>query len=415
VNRPERNAKNRIDRLIQLLGRAECPGGVTFVVSMPGTQKRATQALKNLGASAIHILTPSVGGWGKTALAAWSKEVGIAAENIHLKWPDANHPWARAGGWTVTGQAIGVLHDKGVQLNQLPLDARFSDQHLNGDERWSHAKLYLLKIPRKKKRQLLVTSANWSPAAWGAGNEAPSNFELGVLFETDWKMLEDFNGGLSAPFCTTRPNTGDAKLQWAEATWDGKRIELLARSSDASTPVSATVSFGAAAEKRVFLTSGEAAISWTDPEKTPLTAQFAQDIETLEVNVVDLRPPTEFSKTSLPEVDPSLAAALREAFLLQRYGGPAVDFESISGQGSVHLPKKEFAPAADYSVQAWLEARAAFNVVDQWREALGKAKADPVLLERVSLDGHELRALYKRREGPAAGAEEFGWRLEEEA
>ena len=71
------NAKRRIDRLIELLARAECPDGVTFVASIPGSEKRGTQALKRLAPSAIHILTPTVGDWAKVTLAAWSKDVGI--------------------------------------------------------------------------------------------------------------------------------------------------------------------------------------------------------------------------------------------------------------------------------------------------------------------------------------------------
>ena len=120
----------------------------------------------------------------------------------------------------------------------------------------------------------------------------------------------------------------------------------------------------------------------------------------LEVNVMDLRPHKEFSKTSLPEVDPSLAAALRDAFLLQRYGGPVVDLESIPGLGGVRGPVRASAPAADYAVQAWLNARSAFGIIDQWRAALVKAKIEPTLLERVRLDGRDLCALYQRSPGP---------------
>jgi hypothetical protein len=408
------NAKRRIDRLTQLLARAECPEGVTFVASMPGSEKRATQALKRLAPGAIHILTPTVGDWGKETLTAWSKDVGVALEKIHLKWLDANHPWANQNGWTLTEAAEKILRDKGVQLNRLPPDARFSEEHADGDERWSHAKLYLLTVPRKKKRHLLVTSANWSPSAWGAGKDEPArNFELGVLLETNWKILEEIDGMLSAPFCASRPHTGNATLQWAEASWDGERIECRARSSDPTTAVRASLSFTSGANKQVSLVSGLAALPWKDPDVTPLTAEFSQGDETLEVSVIDLRPPKEFSKTPLPEVDPSIAAAIRDAFLLQRYGGPVV---SIPGLGGVRGPAGVSAPAADYAVQAWLDARAAFGIIDQWRAALIKAKTELTLLERVRLDGWDLRALYQRREGPAAElvAEEFGWRLEVE-
>src|SRR5437899_12404408 len=71
------NAKKRIDRLIQLLAKAECPEGVTFVASTPGSNRRGTQALKKLAPSAIHILTPTVGDWSNNTLTASSKDVGI--------------------------------------------------------------------------------------------------------------------------------------------------------------------------------------------------------------------------------------------------------------------------------------------------------------------------------------------------
>jgi len=412
------HAKERIDRLIQLLARAECPEGITFVASIPGSNKRGTQALKRLAPSAIHILTPTVGDWTKDTLTAWSKDVGVAADKIHLKWLDAHHPWAHQNGWALTEEAKTVLLGKRVQLNQLPSAARFSDEHADGDERWSHAKLYLLKIPGRQKRQLLVTSANWSPSAWGAGKDEPArNFELGVLLETDWKMLEDLKDTLSTPFCVERDRTGDGNLQWAEASWDGEQIKLCARSSDDSTAVSATVSFGNGTKKHLSLVGGLAALSWKKPDVPPLTALFSQGAETLEVSVIDLRPPKEFSKTPLPEVDPSVAAALRDAFLLQRYGGLVVDIESIFGRSGARLPVGGAPPAADYSVQAWLDARAAFGVVDSWQSALDKAKSDPMLLERVRLDGRDLFALYRRREGPAPdlAAEELGWRLGENA
>ena len=306
-------------------------------------------------------------------MAAWSKDVGIAPGNIHLKWLDSDHPWARAGGWTLTEQASKVLRDNGVQLNPLPIDARFSDNICDADQRWSHAKLYLLRLPRRQKRQLLVTSANWSPAAWGAGqDERPRNFELGVLFETEWTMLEEMQAVAGSPLLSVRIDRARATLSFngRRPRWDGKHIELRARSSNSSKPIGATVSFSGGAEESVALISCEATLPWTDPDKTPLTVQFIQDTETLEVNVVDLRPLVEFSKTPLPEVDPSLAAALREAFLLQRYGGPAVDTESVSGSEGVRGSQGESAPADDFSVQAYLDARAAFNVIDRWRDAL---------------------------------------------
>lgn len=410
-------AKESINRLIQLLGKTEAPDGVTFVASTPQSKKGAALQLKNFGVSAIHILSPTIGDWGQKSLTDWSNDLGVCPENIHLKWIDANHPWSSSGGWTLTKKARSSLQSTGVKLNHLGSDARFADAHVDGDERWSHAKLYLLKVPRKKNRYLLVTSANWSPAAWGAGKESPRNFELGVLFETDWKMLEDIEGDLLSPFCIERNPTGESKLQWAEATWDGKRITLQARSSD-TEQITAVVRYTGKEEKKHNLNNG--VVEFECDNAFPLTALFAQGNETLEVDVIDLRPPAEFAKTPLPEVDPLQQQALRDAFLLERYGGSAVDPDTVSNSGATKNGKSKTAGTAafssDYSVPAWLDARAGFEVLDNWRRALNEIDdSDTYRREQVLLDGEQLQGLYKRRNDAATSlvAEEFGWRLEE--
>ena len=156
---------------------------------------------------------------------------------------------------------------------------------------------------------------------------------------------------------------------------------------------------------------------WSDAERTPLAARFAQGDESLEVDVLDLRPPSEFTKTPLPEVDPAVEKALREAFLLQRYGGPVVDPGPILGPDGKGGPAGGAAPTADYSVQAWLDARAAFGVVDAWCATLDKVKTDPMARKQVQLDGEQLRDIYEGRHDVACqlAAEELQWRLQEES
>ncbi|WP_434718147.1 hypothetical protein P5W98_00745 [Paraburkholderia sp. A1BS-2L] len=412
-------AATRIDRLVALLGRVECPAGVTFVVSIPG-RKRAARQLQQFEPTELHVLTPTIGEWNERTLAAWSADVGVAPRKVRLNWIAETHPWAETKGWELSKTTSEQLAQTGVRLECIPNDARLTEQHRDADPRWSHAKLYLLR--NRRRHRLLVTSANWSMAAWGAGNSPPRNFELGVIFESDWtelqSMCEPFNPPATVPFCVNRADDDErtSALEWAEASWDGKRIRLRARSSKPDEPIIAIITFAGGTEDRMALVDGTATMPWKDPEQTPLSAWFIQGPETLAVDVLDLRPPAEFATTPLPEVDPSLAAALREAFLLHRYGGSVLDPDSIPGFGGGHRPLGVGAPAADYSVQAWLDGRAAFHVVDRWRAALVEAQTDPILLERVRLDGEGLRALYERREGPAAGlvVEELGWRLDEE-
>lgn len=410
----------RLQRLVMLLGRAECPVDVAFIASVPGRRSAARQLAK-FEPSEIHVLTPTIGEWNERTLAAWSADVGVALKKVHLKWISEGHPWTATSGWALSKAASQNLQSSGVHLDCLPKEARFTEQHRDGDPRWSHAKLYLLRS--RRRWLLLITSANWSAAAWGAGRTAPRNFELGVVFESEWRYLEvlgdPFDPPETVPFCVDRVVDEErvSAIEWAEASWDGRRIALRARSTDSVVPIGVVVTFSGSTEESIPFVKGEASMPWNDAERTPLAARFTQGTAVLEVDVLDLRPPFEFAKTPLPEVDPAVEKALREAFLLQRYGGPVVDPESIPWLGGERRPTGVTAPATDYAVQAWIEARAAFNVVDKWRAALGEAAAEAPRREQVCMDGEELRALFARREGPSAllVSEELGWRLDEEA
>lgn len=407
-------ATARLERLKALLGRVERPATVTFVASVPGRRGSARQ-LRRLEPTELHVLTPTVGAWSEKRVAAWSADVGVVPGRVHLKWIAATHPWAAY--WSLSRSSSEGLQESGVTLECLPKETRFVEDHQEADRRWCHAKLYLLRS--RRKRRLLVTSANWSVAAWGAGREPPRNFELGVVFESEWTGLEALGDSFAppdiVPFCVEDAEDEErmSALEWAEASWDGEHIQLCARSAERDVPIEAVVTFTGGGEERVALGDSQAILSWTDAVHTPLRARFTQGTEALHVDVIDARPPAAFAQTPLPEVDPALQSALREAFLLQRYGGPAVDSESIPGVGEAHGPPGIGAPPAEYSVRAWLDARAGFQVVDNWCAALDSAQTDPAELDRVRLDGRTLRSVYAHRGGPAdvLVAEELGWRL----
>jgi hypothetical protein len=189
-------AKQRLERLVTLLGRAECPADITFVASVPGDMSAARQ-LRRFEPSEIHLMTPTIGQWNSQTLDAWTTDVGVAAGKLHLKWIATNHPWAETSGWALSEVTGEALEASGVRIECLPTAARFTEQHREADPRWSHAKLYLLRSARR--RRLLVTSANWSAAAWGAGKRVPRNFELGVVFESEWTDLESIGEPFEPP------------------------------------------------------------------------------------------------------------------------------------------------------------------------------------------------------------------------
>jgi hypothetical protein len=409
-------ATQRIQGLVALLSRARCPEGITFVASVPG-QKGASRQLAKLQASHLHILVPTVGNWNGQTLSDWFADTGISAKRTCLKWIAAAHPWAATSGWAMTHAAKESIGRAGTKLHCLPDNVQLANQHRDGDPRWSHAKLYLLAAGQK--RWLLVTSANWSTSAWGAGKLAPRNFELGVLFRSSWSGLERhrtlFSPPETTPFCVDRSEAEFdlSTLEWAEVKWDGEVISFLARSSDTVSPIGAVVTFSNGSEAAIILVDGEAAMPWNDPRLPPCVAKCAQGTSVLMIDVVDLRASTKFAESPLPEVDPEKDEALREAFLLQRYNGPAVDIDSIFGISKDREPAHGTASGADYSVLAWLQSRAAFKVVDAWRAALDAA-SDDATREWIYADGYGLLSIFQRRmaHGDRLAAEEIAWRLE---
>ncbi len=98
----------------------------------------------------------------------------------------------RAGKWLLpesTLKTLGKLDATLLKLRHSPDEREetdaFHDEHRLADDRWSHTKAYSLR--RGNSRRLLVTSANFSPAAWGRQTDidglAIENFELGVCIE----------------------------------------------------------------------------------------------------------------------------------------------------------------------------------------------------------------------------------------
>lgn len=411
-------ASERIQRLLSLFKRSVCPQDVIFVASIPGGQSAARQ-LGEFKASAIHVMTPTVGDWNAGTLSSWSRDANVPADRLHLKWIPENHEWAERDGWSLSSKTCAVLNENSVNVECIPNETRFAKAHHAADSRWCHAKLYVLSA--RRKRWLLLTSANWSVSAWGAGRTSPRNFELGVAFPSSWSELQKisrpFTPPTTAPFCCDRVEDDDnsSSLEWAQATWDGKSLELRIRSKHPEDPVEAVM--GSADEckpRTVTLKGSSAKVRWTDKQCPPLTVEFRQRDHVLDVAVIDLRPPKEFAATPLPEVDPDRERALRDALLLQRYGGPDVD-EPQARNAPREKDGKRAGPATDYSVQTWIESRHAFHVVDQWAKALSAAKTDPTQSERIQLDGQRLRDFYTRQKtnSPCAGlvAEELDWRL----
>ncbi|MDP2270492.1 MAG: hypothetical protein Q8K32_07135 [Archangium sp.] len=424
-------AMKRVLRIRDLLARCICPDGVVPIASIPGEAGAARALAKHApvdrGHLRMHVLTPTIGRWNKTTLGAWCRDAGAKPEHLKLKWIDRDHDWVQGGGWQLPRVALDTFAKSGVNVERLGSRRNgppccFHDRHAAAnDDRWSHAKLYLLQ--RGRVRRLLITSANWSVSAWGAGSTPPQNFELGVLIDAHWPLENDslaFSDQLPPHVVEQLEVLTSGALTWAEATWDGTQIQLKARSSDSQPPVQATVALADGAVLSRNLRGGTGALDWSDPLNQPRTATFVQGSAVIETAVLDLRPAPKFSQTPLPEMDPAVAAAIREALLLEQYGGPVVEADTIGALLGETASSQAAHGGGDYAVAAYVAARAGFAVVDAWCEARRRVRdAGGNGHERVRHDGVALQAIYERRaastsEGMPASliAEEFRWHLE---
>src|SRR5262249_39747174 len=165
----------------------------------------------------------------------------------------------------------------------------FHEEHRPADGRWSHAKVYSFK--RGTSRRLLVTSANFSPAAWGRQNDGGEltieNFELGVCVEqAAWPFndLEVFDSVQDAATVPELPSRGSALILWARAVWDGNKVDVdcrceagrelagALRSGGEWTPIS---NWMADADGRLR----SAQIPWVEAKHPPLLVQLTCEQE----------------------------------------------------------------------------------------------------------------------------------------
>ncbi len=429
----------RLAPFVELLARAECPERVTFVASVPGTHSRqvlrrtpwGVAGLRDIahfgrGPLRVSILCPFVWSWEAEGLTRWCDRFGGSTDRLELVWIDKNHPWARDRRWVmpeVTLKRLTEVNGTLLQLRPAPADSdgidRFHDEHRPEDDRWSHAKVYSLN--RGRSRRLLVTSANFSTAAWGRQNKDGSltieNFELGVCTEQNTWPLDDLFDGL-VPFeseqyaatVTELPSRESTLIMWAQAVWDGKKVdidcrcesdrELAAEINSAEHGQSTRITnWKAGADSRLCSTH----VPWLDSKQPPLFVKLTCEHDTMKVPVFDERPSRDRENTFPPEVDENLAQTMRDELLFEEYGGyvaadevdAAIPLDVEDGdedRGSIREDS--------YDVPAFVLARRHLGVVDSWaNQAKRAAKRRTGEFERQVLqrDGELLIEAFKRQ------------------
>lgn len=464
--------EQRLVEFTELLARADCPEGVSFVASVPGTHTR--QALRRTpwgsaglgpvappgkGSVGASILSPYVGAWKDEGLRDWCASFDGVPKGIELVWIDKHHPWAIARRWLLPKGTLSALVDAGGTILHLRHEGddpdesdRFHEDHRHTDDRWSHAKVYGFR--RGKSRRLLVTSANFSAAAWGSvgsnGDLTIENFEFGVCLDGGawpFESLEPFYDPNDAATVSRLSVHGAAAITWALARWNGKHVSVDCR-CEAGAALEGEIHAGKdwtpiAAWK--VATDGRlrsAKVPWRNAEPPPSVVRLTCGLETMNINVFDARPSPEREQNVPPEVDPDFAQAMRDELLFEQYGGRvASDSEGAGGDKPDDFTGgDEIDPDGDegggegaagrqdsYAVPAFVLARRHLTVVDSWADRVehvtGKATAQ---LEREWLrrDGELLVAAFERQAvrdekiGSAGGigarlaAEELSLRLE---
>lgn len=400
-------ASNRLNGLLDLLGRAKCPNGVVFIASIPGSKKYAAKELKEkFSPTEVHILTPTIGSWNLASLEGWCKQLGVLSNKVYLKWIEDSHPWCQSAMFSLSNDTYKTLSEN-VNINAIQ-----SFEAKGGvDERWSHAKLYLL--CRGRAKWLLITSANWSLSAWGQGSKSPRNFELGVVFKTDWAEIRHWSKKNSRPFLTDKEiDFNDKGIQWAEACWDGECIELDVESTSHEL-VSAKIKFSGGSEDFIVDdVRSQNEICGLELKTYPVWVEFLQGEQSICIAVQDRRPIEQFRAGLLPESNSFDTECLRNQMLLQRYAGACGgDFD----KGSSNESKAVTATSnikSDYAVSAWNTARAAFDVIGNWNKALIQS-GDEYEKCHLKEDGKSLERIYLKNDDVASNlaAEELGWRL----
>jgi hypothetical protein len=430
----------RLGPFVELLARADCPEGVTFVASIPGTHSPQDLHRTPWGAAGLQqitppgqgrvraeILTPFVGTWEADALNRWCARFEGSPDRLALVWIDKVHPWAK--NWILPEATLKTLIGAGANLRQLRHTSDdgknpgpFHSEHRSADERWGHAKVY--SFQRGPSRRLLVTSANFSPAAWGRQNDdgelTIENFELGVCVkQAAWPFdnLEPFDKTSDAATVTELPARGAALITWARAGWDGNKVDVHCRCQAGRELVGELQDGGDWTPITLWTVDADgwlrlAQVPWTDAKQQPSFVRLTCEQEPMSVPVFDERPWQE-RKESLPlGVSEDTAQRMRDDLLFEQYGGRVAEDEGEELGGCVEElveENEEDGPgiSEDYAVPAFVHARRYLGVVDNWAARRATGELERQWLQR---DGELLVEAFQRR-AERDGKKEPAWAI----
>lgn len=435
-----------------LLARADCPDGITFVASVPGTHtsqslRKTPWGAKGLrkivpagqGPVGVSILAPFVGEWNVEGLTKWCAAFSAFPKDLKLVWVGNEHPWSVF--WKMPRASLSALNQVGATLLRhrlRPGDATeaecFHMEHRSEDIRWSHAKVYAFR--RGRSRRLLVTSANFSPAAWGRctddGSLIIDNFELGVCIDRAIWPFDDLKAFSNVDDAVTTEKLPqslvDSILIWGSASWDGVKISLECRCKaghDLTVELVCGSEIKHETPKWALAKDGirSAQIPCGDGAP-PKYVRVATIHDSIRIPIFDMREPAKRLSSALPDLGEEIVQSMRDDLLFERYGGPFV-IDGAEADGGLIVDasvgdtfskgREDIASrpsnAHSYSVPALVLARERLAIVDNW-----VAKFDDAILEKSWLlrDGEQLLEAFERqqiRDSKVGRANEIGAKL----
>jgi len=422
------------DYFFELLKKAKAPEDVTFLASIPGKDIKnelwGTKGLRKVrlsgkGSTKIRIFVPYLGIWDRDKLEYWINEAGGKNLNdLTIAWINKDHLWAAEDKWQMSSQTLKNLMDYKVIVKSLPdiRDEDWNGLHENqhpSDERWSHAKIY--EFLRGNDRKIIITSANFSPSAWGIPNKKGlhiENFEFGVALSkfTKWNLkiseLENLDYH-NAWVMDLPPENQNIGIAWAQVTWDGDEIILKARTFSSDISPSEDVVVCSRMEQQVKIEWIQenkfwiASIPWNaNNNSLPNSVKLVCESKTWTFAVIDQRLMDDISNDPIPGIDdPEKSQEMRDALLLERYGGKVIDFDLSQKQQS-NGDTSRLNKTDDYNLPSFIQAREWFSIVDNWGTEYEKIL--PEYRDIVNEDGKKLIELFRRKEKKEA---DFGTQI----
>lgn len=393
--------RSAVSPWIELLRRAPAPTDVAFMASVPGnhaasTLRRATTCWGIAGLARrwtarhprVGIMAPTIGRWDPESLEAWCAAAGVEPARLSLAWIPPAHPWASS--WQLDVMSEQALTEAGVTWLRIAggpgtgaWESPFCDEHRETDRRWSHAKLYELRDGNR--RSLLVTSANFSRAAWGRPNDTGlkiENFELGVVLPVRTGFI-GYLGELPAPrhTCEIDYSVTEPPIAWIAAEWDGTNISIECRPRHESR-LHGTVEVLAARADSADVVSVvwqgvlrcTAQVPWQDAGRIPLMVTVSTEAgASRAIGIADVRP-GDSQRYICGEFDEEQLREAADVLIEERYGfvtesdGSGLEGRGASAQASGGAP-------ASYSVLAYEDARRRFAMIDNWAKVLDAENA----------------------------------------